>query len=498
MINSNSVLLKQWLSDTHFFDRKVLSDGEKLIEQGRINALDLFQKASETIPAYKEFLKKNRIHSSFIKTYEDLVNVPVTTKENYIDAYPFSARCWNGSIDMMHMISTSSGTSGKPHFWPRDLQTEIEGAYAHEYLFRDVFAVDKKKTLFINGFALGNWIAGTFTSACVSLVAWKGYKVSLASPGYVSDGILTTIRELGLEFDQIIVSGHIPFLKEIVELGIKEGIDWSKLSVRLLGTGQGITENWRNYLLSLLKSQDFNSIVNLYGSADAALMGYETPLSIYLRKILAENYSWNKNLFHDERLPSLYNFDPRLIYFETEDDQLVITKNSGCPLIRYNIHDKGGVFSHSDLLSYFPNVTLSEFQKKNLYQGHQLPFVYLFGREKFMVKIYGANVYSEHVQHALNHEKLQRLVTGRYVLELGEKENHDPELICRVELASEIEGNQELASLIENTFVEEVSKINDEYRDVLKRVHAKGRPRILLYTHDHSTYFPKNVVKKTA
>ena len=65
---------------------------------------------------------------------KDFEKIPITTKENYIEKYPFASRCWDGQYSKMHMISSSSGTTGSPHFWPRDLSAEIDGAYAHEFI----------------------------------------------------------------------------------------------------------------------------------------------------------------------------------------------------------------------------------------------------------------------------------------------------------------------------------------------------------------------------
>ena len=208
------------------------------------------------------------------------------SKENYISQYSLKDRCLNGDLKNVHMISTSSGTTGKPHYWPRNLQTEVDGALLHEYILTGIFKINKCKTLFLNGFALGNWIAGTYTSACLNLLAYKGLPVVVMSPGYDLKEILTTINDLSKYFEQTIIAGHTPFLKEIIEVAKKQAIGLKKLNIKLLGTGQGITENWRDYLIRGLSSKDNFSIINLFGSADAALMGFETAYTITLRKIL--------------------------------------------------------------------------------------------------------------------------------------------------------------------------------------------------------------------
>jgi len=428
--NKNLQLLKKWLQDSSFYGKLIIQNEEKLKREGEKKALYLFHQASQRIPAYRAFLKTNKIHSSNVKTIHDFKQVPIITKENYIEKYDLALRCWDGILDSMHMISTSSGTTGKPHFWPRDLSAEVDGAYVHEFILKDICHIYKRKTLLINGFAMGNWIAGTFTLACATLVAWKGYPLTIMTPGYSLEAISELLRTISPYFEQTIIAGHIPFLKEIIETASKK-MDVKKLHIIFLGTGQGITENWRKYILQLLSSENYyNRVINLYGSADTALMGFETPSSIYFRKILSEQIKIGKNIFHDERLPSLYSYDPRLVYFEEENRELCITKNGGFPLIRYNIHDIGGIITYNRMTSYFVNQKREELN--NSKSEYKLPFVYLFGREKFMVKIYGANVYTEHVQHALNQEQLQPFITGRFVLETIFNETQDPELVVEL------------------------------------------------------------------
>lgn len=145
-----------------------------------LKPLDLFHEAVKRIPAYKNFLKKHKVNPSNIKTMKDFVKIPQMTKENYILAYDFKSRTWDGDTRNEHMISTSSGTMGEPTFWPRDIQTVVEGAMYHEMIFDQCFGMKKKRTLFINGFALGNWIAGTFTSECCFLVSLKGFPLTSA------------------------------------------------------------------------------------------------------------------------------------------------------------------------------------------------------------------------------------------------------------------------------------------------------------------------------
>ncbi len=491
-MQSSSNLLDEWLRSPIWSNSS--SGVSNLQELGELKALEIFHMAVETVPAYKDFLKKHHIHQDSIATIADFRNVPPTTKENYINIYDAPSRCVGGSLLSKHMVSTSSGTTGKPHFWPRDIRTEIEGAHVHEMLLQTLYAIAEKKTLFINGFAMGNWIAGTFTQACINLVSWKGYPMTLMTPGYSSETIIETLQGMGSMFDQVIIAGHTPFLKDLVEEMSGKGIDFDEPPLYLLGTGQSISEEWRTYMLSLLHAEhEPHRFVNLYGSADAALMGFETKATIVIRQFLAQHHGLSRSLFSEERLPSLYQYDPRFIYFESVTNELHITKYGGVPLVRYNIHDTGGVLSAGDLSGIATNA-----EREDEADLLGFPFVYLFGRDKFMTKIYGANVYTEHVQAALAHQALQKKLTGRFQILMDYDTEKNPKLKVRVEMCKGISHDSSLADMVRNIFVSVVSELNSEYKDALLRNGEKAYPEIMLYEHGHQTYFPIGKVKKTA
>lgn len=493
--------LGKWFRDEKFYSEKLISDEKKLLSKGGEKTLELFKGAAKYVPAYRDFLRKNRVNPDKIRTLRDFEKVPVTAKSNYVVKYPIDKRCWNGELSLNHMISTSSGTTGKPHYWPRNQLTEIDGAYPHEFIFKNILEIQKKKVLFVNGFAMGNWIAGTFTLACTTLVAFKGYSLTTMTPGYSTEAIIEVLRDIPKYFDLVIITGHTPFLKKLIEEGNKRKINWKKLNKFFLGTGQGVTENWREYVIKISGSKDYHrTFLNLYGSADAALMGFETPLTIYLRKFLSDSSQKIKEIFNDERLPSIYQFDPRLIHIEQQEKELILTKYSGAPLIKYNIHDHGDVVNFSQMFEKINmNTNIRKLEKSLNYRIAKFPFVYLFGREKFMIKIYGANIYTEHVLSALNHSKLQPHLTGRFLLESNEDKDHNPQLICRVELSPDVAyPKAKLTKIVQKIFISEVAQLNTEYNFLLNELGKKVWPKIFLYHIAHPKYFPKDKIKKTA
>ena len=116
---------------------------EEWQRRGEQRALALFHAAAEHVPAYKDFLKKNQIRPEKIKTIEDFKKLPLLDKENYLRAYPLEKLCWYGQLSAAQMISVSSGSSGKPFFWPRGQILDTETALEHELFLASFFELEK-------------------------------------------------------------------------------------------------------------------------------------------------------------------------------------------------------------------------------------------------------------------------------------------------------------------------------------------------------------------
>src|SRR5581483_6168995 len=131
------------------------SDAETFQQAGFQNALRLFREAAQRIPAYEDFLKKHEVRAAAIKTYQDFQHVPITTKDNYLRAYPLKDLCWDGNLQGLSIFSSSSGSSGEPFTWPWGEDQIIEGAATLESSLAEIFEMERYSTLFIDCFAMG-------------------------------------------------------------------------------------------------------------------------------------------------------------------------------------------------------------------------------------------------------------------------------------------------------------------------------------------------------
>src|SRR5262249_14796285 len=139
-----------------------LARERQLTAQSRLQ--ELFQRTAQDVPAYREFLAAHRIDPSTIKTYADFEKLPLVTKQNYVHRYPRPARCGGGNLTDCEMIAVSSGSTGKPLFWPRSLTHELDVATRFEQVFVQSFGADRRTTLVVICFALGTWVGGMYTA----------------------------------------------------------------------------------------------------------------------------------------------------------------------------------------------------------------------------------------------------------------------------------------------------------------------------------------------
>ncbi len=203
---------------------------------------------SERVPAYKDFLKKHKVNTNKIKRFIDLLHIPLIDKPSYIDRYNLSDLCWDGKLNNSYMMSASSGSTGIPYFWPRSDEQTYHGALISELIYKEFFQMDKKSTLYIDAFAMGMWIAGTYMMMSTEWIAQKGFPITIATPGINKEEILRLVKNGCKNFEQILIIGYPPFIKDVIDTGIEQGIEWKKINIKFMFSGEAFTERWRDHL----------------------------------------------------------------------------------------------------------------------------------------------------------------------------------------------------------------------------------------------------------
>jgi len=465
----------------------------RIADDPRQHALNLFHKVAQEVPAYRQFLNANGVVSGKVKTFEDFASLPLTDKANYILAYPLPERCKGGSLAVCDRLAVSSGSTGIPTFWPRAMVDELEVALRFEQVFRQSFHAHERETLAVVCFPLGNWVGGVFTASCCWHLAQKGYPLTVATPGNKPDEILRVVRELAPYFQQTVLLGYPPFVRDVVDTGKSQGLDWSAYGIRFVFAGEVFSEEWRTLMMQRVGSSSPYDSASLYGTADGGVLGNETPLSIAVRRFLAETPAAARELFGESRLPTLVQYDPISRFFEWVDGStLAVTGDNGVPLIRYHIADQGGIMPHGEMLAFLKDWGLSSFEDYGLDgDGCALPFVWVFGRADFTVSFYGANIYPENVIVGLEQPELAGWVSGKFVMEIRESEAGAEVLHIAVELLPTHSPDAGKQAAIAQSIRSQLFRLNSEFANYVPL--ARQTPQVELLPFADPAHFPSGV-----
>ncbi len=457
--------------------------------------LAYFHRCVREVPAYRQFLDARGILSEEVTTFSAFQALPLMNKLDYMQAYPLPQRCLGGALASADRVAVSSGSTGTPTFWPRSFIHELDVARYFEQVFYDSFHVHERSTLAVVCFALGNWVGGLYTASCCWHLANKGYPLMVATPGNNKAEIFRIVRELSPHFEQTVLLGYPPFVKDVIDTGLVEGIDWSQYQTKLVFAGEVFSEEWRNLVGQRIGSESpcFDSS-SLYGTADGGVLGIETPYSIAIRRWLAKHPKAARLLFGESRLPTLVQYDPVSRFFETHEGTLVVSAENTVPLVRYHIADKGGVLSFDEMWAFLTEQGLKSVDELGLPEGFKprtLPFVYVFGRADFTVSYYGANIYPENVTVGLEQAEIIQSVTGKFVLETQEDDKGDKYLHIIVELLPNSKVEVSLTSAIAISVRDQLLRLNSEFANYTPL--ERQLPLITLCPFADSEYFPQGV-----
>lgn len=475
-------------------------------KQGEEKALSLFHQAARRVPAYKDFLKRHKVSPEKIKHFKDFQYIPPVSKKNYLQQYPLQKLCWDGSLGNNSVFSSTSGSTGIPFYFPRNQMLDFQSSIYHEAFLDNDSIVKKKSTLVVICFGMGVWIGGLITFRAFQQIAERGKSLSIITPGINKKEILGTIKNLGGQFERVILCGYPPFIKDIIDEGEDYGIHWKKLNLRIVFAAEAFSEEFRSYIVKKSGMKNpFSDTMNIYGSADLGTMATETPLSILIRRLSLRNKNLYQALFSQTfRLPTLVQFNPLAVNFEEFEGKILCTGNSVVPLLRYDIGDRGGVYEFNKLLDICKKNgvdLLDEIRYSKIVKTvSRLPFVYIYERTDLSTKLYGAIVFPEHVREALQERRLTSVLTGKFTLLTKFDSQHNQFLEVNIELRQKQKPSKALKYLAQNLILKNLLKRSAEYKNNYNVIPEKVTPKIIFWPYEDHLYFKpgikQNWVKK--
>lgn len=494
-----NIMLKYYhFNEKMYFNKLNIINANEFEDSGKIMARKLFEKMLNEIPAYSFFLKNNGIENKNLDKihWNDL---PIMNKDNYLRKYTKDQLIWNSNSNSIHTFSVSSGTSGKPYFWPRGAAQEVELSIALSNMLRYMKAGDEP-TLVIITFSMGMYIAGLVVSDGISRIADKGMKLEMFTPGISFDDFFSIINNINGKYKKIIISGYPPLVKDFIVESINHGYNWEGKNVNFIFAAESFSEEWRDHIHDLVKTKiGLNTSLNIYGSADAGILGHETPFSNFIRKEASKNIDFAKKLFKDTRLPTLVQYYPNYKYFENINGELIFSSVGGYPLLRYNIKDSGDVIKYNKMIEICSEFGIDvEYEMQRLKQDFaKLPFLYLFGRKDFTASYYGLNVYPEHIKLGLEKsEEMRHLCTGKFRMEVRQDNEFDNLLFIDIELNMNILPNEVIKTKISNVIIDTLRIYNHEFNKLIEALGEKVKPRIELIKNGTEPSFKVEIKHK--
>ncbi len=463
--------------------------------------LELFHAAAIRVPAYKDFLYKNAIDPTTIKTLTDLKSIPVTNKNNYLRQYSLANLCWDGTLDQPLVFAATSGSTGKPFYFPHDQELDWQYSILAELFLEQGIQTHKKgPTLVLVTFGMGVWIGGLFTYQAFELASLRGKNLSILTPGVNKGEILHALKDLAPNFAQTIIIGYPPFVKDVLDEALLGGISLHELNIRLVFAAEGFTEKFREHLMRMAGTKNpYLDTLNIYGTADIGAMAYETPTAILMRRLaLADQKLFLKLFGPVEKTPTLAQYNPLFTNFEAHNGEILLTGYNTLPLIRYAVGDQGGVFSFDDAITCAKNLNtdVAKCAAEAEAPLYQLPFVYVYERADFSTKLYGAIMYPEHIREALQDEKLLQDITGKFNMHTRLDDNHDQYLELNVELRQNGTASEELTKSIKEVTTALLLEKNSEYRNNYASMGEKVTPRVVFWPHGDEKYFKTTIKQK--
>lgn len=482
-------------SPASFFNRLRAFKSEDWSRIQKTHMLSLFKRMSLEVPAYRRFLKTNNIQRNNIRTMEDLTAVPAISKINYLRKDSFANLFWNGSMRSPQVLTSTSGSTGKSTYFARSHEVDEHSSLIHELIFRTSSLRQDKSTLVIVCFGMGVWIGGLITYQAFERMSRRGYPLAILTPGINKAEILKALTDLAPQYEQIILAGYPPFLKDVIDEALMKGISFAKHRVKLLFAAEAFTESFRDHLVEKVGIKNpLTDAINIYGSADIGTMAFETPFSILARRLALKDDKLFADLFRGTaKTPTLAQFIPDFVSFEAPNGEILLSGDSSLPLLRYSIGDHGGVYTFRELIERYKahGVNLLREARAAGIRNcvFELPFVYVYERIDLATTLYGLQIYPETIKEVLLNKRFVDSLTGKLTLITKYDHNQDQYL----EINLERKPNAEISKVSSSELLAEIMKNlrekNSEFHELSNFLGKRAEPKLVFWPYEDPLYF---------
>ena len=357
---------------------------EKLQQMSEARLLKTFRRAASQVPAYRELLAEHGVKASDIRTVSDYQgSCPLLDKQNTFGRFPLQRLLQGCQLTELASVLTSSGF-GARFAYGMSTRREYENSYFDIDLgLQQTFDVDNRRTLVINTLPMG--------------VRFNSRAVCLAETSVREDMACAIARDIGADFDQIILFADPLFLKCLVDYAADQGISWPKNKLHCVIGEETFHEHFRSYLAKALNididAPDGSMILSSMGVGELGLnLMFESRETVTLKRHLHRNTALFEQVFGFDPnhfgMPMLFLYNPLRCFVEVlnQDEQgfgdLVVSmlgEHQTLPLLRYQTGDRARLLDWSRVNQHLTDAGLPEIAHP------PLPLVALAGRSKDML-----------------------------------------------------------------------------------------------------------------
>src|SRR6266853_359753 len=115
------------------------------------------------------------------------------------------------------VLTSTSGSTGKPFYFPRNGILDSQSSIYHQMFLKNSQLDVNKSTLVLICFGMGVWIGGLITYQAFKSISVRGYPMTILTPGVNKREIFEALKTIAPKYDQIILCGYPPFMKDIVD-----------------------------------------------------------------------------------------------------------------------------------------------------------------------------------------------------------------------------------------------------------------------------------------
>jgi phenylacetate-CoA ligase len=463
--------------------------------RGRRKALQVFQRAATTVPAYQDLLRQRDVRPDQVKDFAAFQElVPIIDRDSFLRGRPL-ADLMDRPLARCYTFSMSSGSSGPPCLWPRAWGHHSAVPTYFETFLRDTCEIHTRSSLFVVALALGVWIAGEYNVEYLKEIAKRGYNLTVATPGADAAQVARVIKRLADYYDQTIIIVYPSFLPAILREGDELGIDWRTLKIRLFLGGECSPEPWRQQIRETLgvDETDITTFFDVYASADVdGAAGFGTPVTSLVRLLCSRDGALCNDLFGVTEVPTIVQLNPLATWVEVVNDEIVLTRDGMIPLVRYNTHDIGGLipFPHMVSLLRHHGHDVEQALTEHGYDPRRVwrwPFLFTTGRNQ-SISVNGANVYPENIRAALARGEMQGIQAFRLSTDLDEKSRL--RFTISVELTPGAQVGEGAADLYRRAFLETLLAVNSDFAAAYRENPEAADPRVVLYPAGTGPFAP--------